>query len=162
MTQVPLANHHRSVTHLFESLRQEPLIGRQTIFAWRWDNGSLQPIAERITTSQQRRAGRRTHWLNIELFKPRSVLRKLVDVWRLDVGPVKPDVFPTQVIGHNVNDMRAWRRLLGTRRADGRQSHNGETHRKSGGEKQITGKPKVALYQASLRLNKTNCLPQSN
>jgi len=69
----------------------------------------LQAIAERITATQECRPGRRAHWLNMELFEPRPTLSKLVDIRRLDVGAVEADVFPAQVIGHNVHDVRARR-----------------------------------------------------
>src|SRR6476469_4016723 len=108
MTQVPLANHHRTVAGLLKGLWQEALIGRQTIFARRRDHGGLQTVAERITAGQECCASRRAHWLNIELFEPRPGFSQLVDVWRLDVGAVKSDVFPSQVIGDDVNDIRAW------------------------------------------------------
>src|SRR5215475_4996824 len=109
MTQMPLPNHHRAVASLFESLRQEPLIGWQPVFAWCWNDCGLQAIAERIAARQECGPRRRAHWLNIELFEPRPTLSKLVDIWRLDIGAVKSDVFPAQIIGHNVHDVRAWR-----------------------------------------------------
>ena len=92
-----------------QRLWQEALVGRQTIFARRWDHGGLQTVAERITASQECRACRRAHWLNIELLEPHSGFSQLVNVGRLDVRAVKADVFPSEVIGHDVNDIRARR-----------------------------------------------------
>src|SRR5215471_5652576 len=109
MTQMPLANHHRAVASIFESLRQESLVGWQTVLARCWNDCGLQAIAERITASQECRLRRRAHWLNIELFEPRPTLSKLVDIRRLDVGAVEADVFPAQIIGHNVHNVRARR-----------------------------------------------------
>src|ERR1044072_5874020 len=98
MTQVPFANHHRTVAGLLECLWQEALVGRQTILARRWDHGGLQTVAERITAGQECCASRRAHWLNIELFEPRPGFSQLIHVWGLDVGAVEGGVFPSPSI----------------------------------------------------------------
>ena len=92
--EVPLAHHNRSVARLFQSLRQQPLVGRQAILARRRDDQGLQAVAERVAPGHQRCPRRRAHRLNVELLKPGALLGKPIDVRRLDIGAVKADVLP--------------------------------------------------------------------
>ena len=123
MAQVPLADHDGLVACLLEGLRQQPFVGRQTIFAGSWNDQSLQTVAARVAASHQCRSRRGAHRLSVELFEPCSVLRQLVDVRRLDVGAVKSDVFPSEVVRHNVHDVGPWSGLLRHSRCCGHERY---------------------------------------
>ena len=128
MAQVPLADHDGLVTCLFKGLRQQPLVGRQTIFAGSWNDQSLQAVAAWIAAGHQCRSRRGAHRLSVELFEPCSVLRQLVDVRRFDIGAVKPNVVPSEVVRHNVNDVRPRRGLLRHSRCCAHERYWSQSH----------------------------------
>src|SRR5215831_21105972 len=54
VAEVPLADHDRAVARLPQGLRQQPLVGRQAIFARSRDGQSLQAIPERVAPGHER------------------------------------------------------------------------------------------------------------
>jgi hypothetical protein len=70
-----------------------------------------------IASRHQCRAGWRAHRLSIILLEPRTRLRELVDIGRLDIRSVKPDVFPPEVVREDVDDVRPCESVLSLRRS---------------------------------------------
>ena len=111
MAEMPFADQGGVVSHLFERLRQQPLVGRKAVLAARRDNRGLQPVAQGIAPRHQSGPRRGAHRLSVELEELDSGFGEAVEVRRLDVGTVEADVFPAQVVGNDVKDVRQGRLL---------------------------------------------------
>src|SRR5262249_12029725 len=106
VAQMPFANDRGFVAGFLQALWHEPFAGIESVARSGWDNDRLQSITKRIPSGHQRRARRRAHWLDIELSELRTGRGQLVDVRRFDVGrAIESDIFPTEVISHDVNDV---------------------------------------------------------
>src|SRR5205814_7090927 len=71
-----------------------------------WDDCGLQTVAERVASRHQGRARRRARRLGIELFEAGARPRELIDIRCLDVGAVKTDILPAEIVGHDINNVR--------------------------------------------------------
>ena len=147
VAEVPLADDGGAVTRVLERLRQQPLIGRQAVFGRGRDDQRLQAVAKRVAPRHQRRPRRRAHRLSVELLETRALLRQRIDIRRLDVGAVKADVLPPEVVGDDVDDVGARRLLLsggrGGRHQRRRRQNPGDGQRQSANRQQI-----AALYSS--------------
>src|SRR5262249_16693012 len=104
----------RGVPRLLKRLRQQPLVSGQAIRACRGNDAGLKTIAMGIAASHERSPRRCAHRLGVELFEPGSGRGELVDVRRLNVRAVEPDVLPPQVVRQDVDNVGAWRALRGS------------------------------------------------
>jgi hypothetical protein len=68
------------------------------------------------------------HRLRVELFQPRAGGGELVKVRCLDVGAVKSDVLPTEVVGYDVEHVGFRVRRLRAERADVRREAEKNDH----------------------------------
>ena len=74
-------------------------------------HGGLQSVTERIASGHQAGPRRRAHRLNVKLFEPGAGFGELVDVRCLDIRAVEADVFPAEIIGDDIEDVRFLSRL---------------------------------------------------
>ena len=124
MAEMPFSDQCCFVPCLFEGFWQQPLVGSKSVLTARRDDRRLQPITQGIAPGQECCPRRRAHWLNIELVELDSGFGEPIDVWCLDVGPMKADVFPAQIVRNDVNDVGRHRTLSRCRNAQG-QSDGG-------------------------------------
>src|SRR5262249_55261574 len=124
------------VTRLLECLRQQPLVRGKPVGVRRRDDDGLQAIAKRVAAGHEARPRRRTHRLSVKLFEPYPACSELVDVWRLDVRAVKPDILPPEVVREDVNDVRMGSGRLRRSPWGGRKA--GEKHHQPGKNTELT------------------------
>ena len=105
VSEMPFPDDGGMVAGLLEGLGQEPLVRGNPGGVGGEDHGGLQAVSERIPARHQASAGRGAHRLDVELLQAGSGFRELVDVRGLDVRSVEADIFPSEVIGHDVKDV---------------------------------------------------------
>src|SRR5262249_26584665 len=96
-----------------ERWRQQPVVSGQAIRACRGNDSGLKTIAMGIAARHERSPRRCAHRLGVELFEPGAGCGELVEVRRLNVRAVEPDVLPPQVVRQDVDNVRAWSALPG-------------------------------------------------
>ena len=106
VAEVPLADDRGPVAGLLQRLRQEPLLGVESVAAVRRDDERLQAVAERVAARHEGGARRRADRLGVELLEPRPLPGERVDARRPDVGAVEADVLPAEVVREDVDDVR--------------------------------------------------------
>ena len=104
---MPLADQGGAVARLTQRLRQQKLVRREAVAAARGDHAGLQAIAQRIAARHQSRAGRGAHALRIELMQLRTPGGEFVEIGRADVRAVEADIRETEIVGHDVENVRA-------------------------------------------------------
>jgi hypothetical protein len=133
--QVPLADDGCLVAGFLEGLRQQPLLGVQTMRLARQDHHGLQAVAEGVAPGHQGGTRGRAHRLGVELVQLCAGLCKLVDVRGADVGAMEADVLPAQVVRDDVDDVGTVCRGdgLAQAREQGEQGPGQSKHQAMGG-----------------------------
>ena len=116
-TQVPLAHHVGVPAELAEDLREHPVLGRDRAARAREPDSRLgdarHAVPRVIPAGEQARPRRRAQRSRVPLRVPHAVGRDLVDVRRLDRSAVAAHRRETDVVEHDVHDVR---RPVGCRR----------------------------------------------
>src|SRR5438552_8487146 len=116
MSEVPFTDHRGVVPRILEHLRQEILVECEAVSGLARNHQSLQAITKGIAPGQECRARWCAHRLDIKLLEASTSCGEVIDVWRLDVGSVKTNIFPAEIIRQNVNYVRFG--ILCTKRLD--------------------------------------------
>ncbi len=133
VAEVPLADDGGEVPRVLQALGQEPLIGVQPVRRDRGNDRGLQAVAEGVAARHQAGPRGRAHGLCVEAGEDRAALRQRVEVGSLDVGAaVEPDVLPAKVVGHDVHDVGAKRRLGASGRSEETGQHQRQEERTHG------------------------------
>ena len=115
MAQMPLADQDSAVARVAQRLRKGALVVGQRVGVEPLDLHRLQPVAHGIAAGEHRRACLCRVGLHIELFKPGTAAGEAVQRGRANAAAVVAHIFPAQVVGGHVQDVRRlrverWRR----------------------------------------------------